>query len=296
MSAKIIDGTAIAAAVRADVAAEVARDVAAGHRPPHLTVVIAGDDPASHVYVRGKARACAEVGMTNETIELPASVTHAEVVEVVRRLNADDSVDGVLVQMPLPPQVDAQVVMATLDPAKDADGLSPYSLGRLLQGDAPMPPCTPSGIVEMLRRTDIDPQGARVVIVNRSILVGRPLAMLLSNRGAGANATVTIAHTGTRDLPSVMREAEILITGMGQARTVTADMIRPGAVVVDVSVVRVPDATKQTGTRLVGDVDFEAALEVASWITPVPGGVGPMTIAMLMKNTLTAARARRGAH
>lgn len=296
MSAKIIDGTAIAAAVRADVAAEVARDVAAGHRPPHLTVVIAGDDPASHVYVRGKARACAEVGMTNETIELPASVTHAEVVEVVRRLNADDSVDGVLVQMPLPPQVDAQVVMATLDPAKDADGLSPYSLGRLLQGDAPTPPCTPSGIVEMLRRTGIDPQGARVVIVNRSILVGRPLAMLLANRGAGANATVTIAHTGTRDLPSVMREAEILITGMGQARTVTADMIRPGAVVVDVSVVRVPDATKQTGTRLVGDVDFEAALEVASWITPVPGGVGPMTIAMLMKNTLTAARARRGAH
>lgn len=295
MSAKIIDGTAIAAAVRADVAAEVARDVAAGHRPPHLTVVIAGDDPASHVYVRGKARACAEVGMTNETVELPASVTHAEVVEVVRRLNADDSVDGVLVQMPLPPQVDAQVVMATLDPAKDADGLSPYSLGRLLQGDAPMPPCTPSGIVEMLRRTGIDPQGARVVIVNRSMLVGRPLAMLLSNRGAGANATVTIAHTGTRDLPAVMREAEILITGMGQARTVTADMIRPGAVVVDVSVVRIPDATKQTGTRLVGDVDFEAALDVASWITPVPGGVGPMTIAMLMKNTLTAARGRRGA-
>lgn len=295
MSAKIIDGTAIAAAVRADVAAEVARDVAAGHRPPHLTVVIAGDDPASHVYVRGKARACAEVGMTNETVELPASVTHAEVIEVVRRLNADDRVDGVLVQIPLPPQVDAQVVMATLDPAKDADGLSPYSLGRLLQGDAPMPPCTPSGIVEMLRRTGIDPQGARVVIVNRSMLVGRPLAMLLSNRGAGANATVTIAHTGTRDLPAVMREADILITGMGQARTVTADMIRPGAVVVDVSVVRVPDATKQTGTRLVGDVDFEAALDVASWITPVPGGVGPMTIAMLMKNTLTAARGRRGA-
>ncbi|TAK73221.1 MAG: bifunctional 5,10-methylenetetrahydrofolate dehydrogenase/5,10-methenyltetrahydrofolate cyclohydrolase [Dehalococcoidia bacterium] len=295
MSAKIIDGTAIAAAVRADVAAEVARDVAAGHRPPHLTVVIAGDDPASHVYVRGKARACAEVGMTNETIELPASVTHAEVVDVVRRLNADDGVDGVLVQMPLPPQVDAQVVMAMLDPAKDADGLSPFSLGRLLQGDAPMPPCTPSGIVEMLRRSGIDPRGTRVVIVNRSMLVGRPLAMLLSNRGAGANATVTIAHTGTRDLPSVMREAEILITGMGQARTVTADMIRPGAVVVDVSVVRIPDATKQTGTRLVGDVDFEAALEVASWITPVPGGVGPMTIAMLMKNTLTAARARRGA-
>ncbi len=295
MSAKIIDGTAIAAAVRADVAAEVARDVAAGHRPPHLTVVIAGDDPASHVYVRGKARACAEVGMTNETIELPASVTHAEVVDVVRRLNADDGVDGVLVQMPLPQQVDAQVVMAMLDPAKDADGLSPFSLGRLLQGDAPMPPCTPSGIVEMLRRSGIDPRGTRVVIVNRSMLVGRPLAMLLSNRGAGANATVTIAHTGTRDLPSVMREAEILITGMGQARTVTADMIRPGAVVVDVSVVRIPDATKQTGTRLVGDVDFEAALEVASWITPVPGGVGPMTIAMLMKNTLTAARARRGA-
>ena len=295
MSANILDGAAIAAAVRADVAAEVVRDVAAGHRPPHLTVVIAGDDPASHVYVRGKARACAEVGMTNETVALTADVTHAEVVEVVRRLNADDGVDGVLVQMPLPPQVDAQAVMATLDPAKDADGLSPYSLGRLLQGDAPMPPCTPSGIVEMLRRAGIDPQGARVVIVNRSMLVGRPLAMLLSNKGAGANATVTIAHTGTRNLPAVMREAEILVTGMGQAGAVTAGMIRPGAVVVDVSVVRIPDATKQSGARLVGDVDFEAAREVASWITPVPGGVGPMTIAMLMKNTLTAARARRAA-
>ncbi len=295
MSAKILDGAAIAAAVRAEVAAEVARDVAAGHRPPHLTVVIAGDDPASHVYVRGKARACVEVGMTNETISLPVDVTHAQVIEVVRRLNADDSVDGVLVQMPLPPQVDARAVMSALAPAKDADGLSPYSLGRLLQGDAPMPPCTPSGIVEMLRREGIDTQGARVVIVNRSMLVGRPLAMLLSNKGAGANATVTIAHTGTRDLPAMMREAEILITGMGQARAVTASMIRPGAVVVDVSVVRIPDATKQTGTRLVGDVDFEAAREVASWITPVPGGVGPMTIAMLMKNTLTAARTRRGA-
>ncbi len=296
MTANILDGTAIAAAVRADVAAEVARDVAAGHRPPHLTVVIAGDDSASHVYVRGKARACAEVGMTNETIALPADVTHAQVVEVVRRLNADDGVDGVLVQMPLPPQVDAQAVMASLDPAKDADGLSPYSLGRLLRGDAPFPPCTPSGIVEMLRREGIDTQGARVVIVNRSMLVGRPLAMLLSNRGPGANATVTIAHTGTRNLAAVMREAEILVTGMGQARTVTADMIRPGAVIVDVSVVRIPDATKPTGTRLVGDVDFEAAREVASWITPVPGGVGPMTIAMLMKNTLAAARARRGVH
>lgn len=294
MSAKILDGAAIAAAVRAEVAAEVARDVAAGHRPPHLTVVIAGDDPASHVYVAGKARACLETGMTNETVTLPADVSHAQVMDVVRRLNADDSVDGILVQMPLPPQVDAQAVMAALDPTKDADGLSPYSLGRLLQGDAPMPPCTPSGIVEMLRREGIDTQGARVVIVNRSMLVGRPLAMLLSNRGAGANATVTIAHTGTRDLPAVMREAEILVTGMGQARTVTADMIRPGAVVVDVSVVRIPDATRKTGTRLVGDVDFEAAREVASWITPVPGGVGPMTIAMLMRNTLTAARARRG--
>ncbi len=295
MTAKIIDGTAIAAAVRAEVAAEVARDTAAGHRPPHLTVVIAGDDPASHVYVRSKGRACIEAGMTHETVALPASVTHAEVIEVIRRLNADDGVDGVLVQMPLPPQVDAQAAMAALDPGKDADGLSPYSLGRLLQGDAPMPPCTPSGIVEMLRREGIDTQGARVVIVNRSMLVGRPLAMLLSNRGAGANATVTIAHTGTRDLPGLMREAEILITGMGQAHAVTAEMVRPGAVVIDVSVVRVPDATRKSGSRLVGDVDFEAAREVASWITPVPGGVGPMTIAMLMKNTLAAARARRAA-
>ena len=295
MTAKIIDGTAIAAAVRTEVAVEVARDTAAGHRPPHLTVVIAGDDAASHVYVRSKGRACVEAGMTHETIALPADVTHAHVIEVIRRLNADDGVDGVLVQMPLPSQVAAQAALAALDPAKDADGLSPYSLGRLLQGDAPMPPCTPSGIVEMLRRSGIDTQGVRVVIVNRSMLVGRPLAMLLSNRGAGANATVTVAHTGTKDLTSVMREAEILVTGMGQAHAVTANMIRPGAVVIDVSVVRIPDATQKAGTRLVGDVDFEAAREVASWITPVPGGVGPMTIAMLMKNTLTAARARRAA-
>lgn len=295
MTARILDGTAIAAAVRAGVAAEVARDVAAGHRPPHLTVVIAGDDPASHVYVRGKAKACVEAGMTNETVVLPASVSQAEVLDAVRRLNADDGVDGVLVQMPLPPQVDPQVVMAALDPAKDADGLSPHSLGLLLQGVAPMPPCTPSGIVEMFRREGIDTQGAHAVIVNRSMLVGRPLAMLLANRGAGANATVTIAHTGTRDLPALMRSADILITGMGQARVVTAEMVKPGAVVVDVTVTRIPDATKKAGTRLVGDVDFESVREVASWITPVPGGVGPMTIAMLMKNTLTAARARRAA-
>lgn len=290
MTAHLIDGAAIAAAVRADVAADVAAYVATGARPPHLSVILVGDDPASHVYVRSKGRACVEAGMTSDTIELPASVSQDEVLGHIARLNADPAVSGILVQMPLPKHIDEIAVMSALAPGKDVDGLSPTSLGLLLQGVPIFAPATPSGVLEMLRREGIDPAGKHVVIVGRSVLVGRPLAMLLANKAPGANATVTLAHTGTTDLAAVTREADILVAAMGRPRAVTADMVKPGAVVIDVGINEIPDATRKSGKRLVGDVDFEAVKEVASAITPVPGGVGPMTIASLLVNTLNAAK------
>ncbi len=291
MTARIIDGAALAAAVRADVAAGVARHVASGGQRPHLSVILVGDDPASHVYVRNKGRACEEAGMTSDTLELPATVTQDEVLGHVARLNADPAVSGILVQMPLPPQINEIAVMRVLDPSKDVDGLSPTSLGLLLQGVPVFAPATPSGVLEMLRRSDIDPGGQHVVIVGRSVLVGRPLAMLMANKAAGANATVTLAHTGTRDLGAVTREADILVAAMGRPRAITAAMVKPGAVVIDVGINQIEDPTRKSGRRLVGDVDFDTVREVASAITPVPGGVGPMTIAMLLVNTLRAAGA-----
>jgi methylenetetrahydrofolate dehydrogenase (NADP+)/methenyltetrahydrofolate cyclohydrolase len=292
VTARIIDGNAIAAEVRAEVAREVERIVAGGGRPPHLTAVLVGDDAASATYVRLKGRDCVEVGMTSDTVALPASTTEAELLEVVRGLNANDAVDGVIVQKPIPGDVDDGLIDATLDPAKDADGLGPVSLGRLVQGRPGFVPATPAGVQQLLLRSGIDPAGQRVVIVGRSILVGRPLAMLLSTKAEGANATVTIAHTGTRDLGAVTREAEILVAAAGRLNLITAEMVRPGAVVIDVGTNRVDDPAKKAGFRLAGDVDFEAVREVASAITPVPGGVGPMTRAMLLVNTLKAAQAR----
>ncbi|MSQ31164.1 MAG: bifunctional methylenetetrahydrofolate dehydrogenase/methenyltetrahydrofolate cyclohydrolase FolD [Dehalococcoidia bacterium] len=290
MTARIIDGAAIAAAVRADVAHDVAAHIAIGGRRPHLSVVLVGDDPASHVYVRNKGRACEEVGMTSETIALLATTSQQKVLEVVARLNADLAVSGILVQMPLPAHIDASAVLRAIDPRKDVDGLTPTNQGLLLQGTPDLIPATPAGVLEMLRRSDIDPEGQRVVVVGRSVLVGRPLAMLLANRMPGANATVTIAHTGTRDLGAVTREADILIAAMGRPRAITAAMVKPGATVVDVGINQILDATRKSGTRLVGDVDFESVKDVAGAITPVPGGVGPMTIAMLVVSTLRAAR------
>lgn len=289
MTARIIDGAAIAAAVRADVAADVAAYVAGGARPPHLSVILVGEDPASRVYVRSKGRASIEAGMTSDTIELPATVSQDEVLGHLARLNADSYVSGILVQMPLPRHIDDLAVMSALDPRKDVDGLSPTSLGLLLQGVPAFAPATPSGVLEMLRREGIDPAGQRVVIVGRSVLVGRPLAMLLANKAPGANATVTLAHTGTRDLGAVTREADILVVAMGRARAITADMVKPGAVVIDVGMNRVPEGEAGAG-KLCGDVDFAAVQQVAGFITPVPGGVGPMTITMLLVNTLEAAQ------
>lgn len=290
MSARIIDGNAVAAEIRGEVAREVTARIAAGRARPHLTAVLVGDDPASATYVRGKRRDCEEVGFSSETLTLSAATTQAELLAHVVRLNADPTVTGMIVQMPLPPQIDEHAVMAAISPDKDADGLTPTSLGLLLQGRPRFVPATPSGVQQLLMRSGIDPAGKRVVVVGRSMLVGRPLAMLLAAKAAGANATVTMAHTGTRDLAAVTREAEILVVAAGRPRMVTAEMVTPGAVVIDVGVNRIDDPTRKSGSRLVGDVDYEPVAAKASAITPVPGGVGPMTRAMLLVNTLQAAR------
>ena len=290
MSARIIDGRAIAAAVRAEVARDVQAHVAAGGPRPHLSVVLVGSDPASALYVRNKGRAAEEAGLTSDTILLDVSTGEADLLERVEALNADPAVHGILVQMPLPPQISTDAVLNTISPGKDVDGLTPASLGRLLAGRPGFVPATPLGVQQLLLRSDIDPAGRRVVIVGRSILVGRPLAALLSIKAAGANATVTTAHTGTSDLGAVTREAEILVVAAGRPNTITADMVRPGATVIDVGTNRVTAPERKSDTRLVGDVDFEAVSQVAGAITPVPGGVGPMTIAMLLVNTLQAAR------
>jgi len=289
MTATIIDGTAIAAAVRAEVAERVASFVASGHRAPHLSVVLVGDDPASHTYVGMKGKAAVEVGMTSDTVQMPATATFEEIMATVARLNADPNVSGILVQSPLPAGIDEPAVMSSIRVEKDVDGLTPASLGRLVQGEPVMVPCTPAGVQQMLLRSGFDPAGKNVVVVGRSMLVGKPLALLLGNKAPGGNATVTLAHTGTRDLGAVTREAEILIVAAGRPNTVTAEMIRPGAVVIDVGTNRVAAPERKSGFKLTGDVEFEAAKEVASAISPVPGGVGPMTIAMLLSNTLKAA-------
>jgi methylenetetrahydrofolate dehydrogenase (NADP+)/methenyltetrahydrofolate cyclohydrolase len=275
------------------VAAEVAAHLAAGGRRPHLSVILVGDDPASATYVRGKTAACAEVGITTDTLELPGVTGQAALLAEVARLNADAGVSGILVQTPLPAGVDERAVMAALDPAKDVDGLHPVSLGRLVQGAPGLVPCTPAGVQQILLRSGIDPAGARVVIVGRSMLVGMPLALLLAAKAPGGNATVTVAHTATRDLGAVTREAEILVAAAGRPGTITAAMVRPGATVIDVGTTRVEAPERKRGFRLAGDVEFEAVAEVAGAITPVPGGVGPMTIAMLLRNTLRAERDAR---
>ena len=288
MTARIIDGKAIAAEIRAEVAERVRAHRERGGATSQLTAVLVGDDPASATYVRNKAIACEEVGIDTETLTPPADVSQELLREIVAGLNADPKVSGILVQLPLPPQLDERAITEAVDPDKDVDGLHPFNLGRLVQGEPRTVPATPLGVQQMLLRSGVDPGGKRVVIVGRSTLVGRPLALLLGNKAEGANATVTLAHTGTRDLGAVTREAEILVVAAGRPNTITAEMVQPGAVVVDVGTNRVDDASRKRGWRLVGDVDFESVSEVASAISPVPGGVGPMTIAMLLVNTLRA--------
>ena len=288
MTATIIDGAQIAQQVRDEVAAKVQRMKERGVTPG-LAVVLVGDNPASASYVRGKERACQEVGIRTETFRLPQSATQQQVMEMVDRLNHDTAYHGILTQLPLPPQIAETTVIRSLNPAKDVDGLHPYNVGLLAMGEPRFIPATPYGIQQMLVRTGNDPNGKHVVVCGRSNLVGKPLALLLAQKLEGANATVTICHTGTRDLAYFTRQADILVAAVGRPLVIKADMVRKGAVVIDVGINRIEDKTRKQGYRLVGDVDYEAVKEVAGAITPVPGGVGPMTVAMLLVNTLKAA-------
>ncbi|HKG36389.1 MAG TPA: bifunctional methylenetetrahydrofolate dehydrogenase/methenyltetrahydrofolate cyclohydrolase FolD [Solirubrobacterales bacterium] len=281
MAARVIDGKAVSAEVRERVRLGVAELVAETGRAPALATVIVGEDPASHVYVRNKHRACEEAGMRSVHHELSAGTTEAELIELVAGLNRDEDVDGILVQLPLPEQIDPDAVVAALDPGKDVDGLTPANAGLLAHGAPGLVPCTPAGVVELLDHEGVELSGAEAVVVGRSKLVGRPLASLLISR----SATVTVCHSRTRDLTGACARADVLVAAVGSPRLLGADAVKSGAIVIDVGVNRTDDG-------LVGDVDFDAVAEKAGAITPVPGGVGPMTIAMLMVNTLTAARAR----
>lgn len=281
MAARLIDGKQVAAAVRERVAAGVEAFAAERGRPPALATVLVGEDPASEVYVRKKHEACEEAGMRSVHHGLAADTPEDELLALVERLGGDDEIDGILVQLPVPDQIDPNRVVAAIDPAKDVDGLTPTNAGLLAHGMPGLVPCTPAGVMELLRHEEVDLEGAEAVVVGRSKLVGVPIARLL----LAANATVTVCHSRTRDLPAVCRRADVLIAAVGVPRLVGADGVKSGAVVIDVGVNRTEDG-------LCGDVDFEAASETAAAITPVPGGVGPMTIAMLLVNTLAAARAR----
>ncbi|MFQ6027190.1 MAG: bifunctional methylenetetrahydrofolate dehydrogenase/methenyltetrahydrofolate cyclohydrolase FolD [Dehalococcoidia bacterium] len=288
--ARILDGAALAREVRAEVAVGVAEMQQKHQVTPGLAAVLVGDDPASAIYVRNKGKACDEVGMFSETFNLPAATSQTELTELLDRLNADPRFHGILVQLPLPDHINEAAVIETVSPLKDVDGIHPFNLGKLVQGEPDFIPGTPAGIQQILLRNGYDPAGQHVVVCGRSNIVGKPLATLLMQRREGSNATVTVCHTRTKNLSEVTRQADILVAAIGQPRTITGDMVKEGAVVIDVGVNRVEDSSRQRGYRLEGDVDFEAVAEKAAAITPVPGGVGPMTIAMLLVNTLTAAR------
>jgi methylenetetrahydrofolate dehydrogenase (NADP+)/methenyltetrahydrofolate cyclohydrolase len=287
-SPKILDGKSVAAAVLDECRAETAELLAKGIRPG-LAVVLVGSDPASKVYVGSKARTCTELGFHSLQIELPAETTQEELLQVVRNLNADPAVHGILVQSPPPKHIDEEAVIRAIDPRKDVDGFHPENVAKLvLEDPSGFVPCTPAGCMKLLEISGIDTAGAEAVVIGRSMIVGKPMALLLVAKNA--NATVTIAHSRSKDLPGICRRADILIAAVGRPEMVKADWVKPGAVVIDVGINRVEDATKKSGYRLTGDVAYEDVAPLCAAITPVPGGVGPMTIAMLMKNTLQAAR------
>ncbi len=290
MAASIIDGKAIAARVRAEVADEVKAFGERYGRAPGLATVLVGEDPASAIYVGGKQRACLEVGMGPFDRRLPAEATFAEVAEELERLNADRAVSGVLLQLPVPAHLDGPTLTAMISPDKDVDGLTPVNAGLLSLGRPGLRPCTPSGVMEMLAQAGVQLEGAEAVVVGRSNLFGKPMAQLL----LAQNATVTVCHSRTRDLPAVCARADVLIAAVGRPRLVTREFVKPGAVVIDVGMNRLTPEQAHNKSGLVGDVDFEAVSQIASAITPVPGGVGPMTIAYLLVNTLNAARSQAG--
>ncbi len=289
-SARFIDGNAVGKEIRAELAGEIAGLKQRGVTPG-LAVVLVGDNAASQVYVRMKGKACDEAGLYHETIKLRKETSEGELLALVERLNADPRIHGILVQLPLPPQIDSRRVLQRLDPRKDVDGFHPENVGKVSVGDPTgFRPATPYGVQQLLVRSQVDTTGCHAVIVGRSNIVGRPMAALLLQDGPGGNATVTVCHSRTRNIAGVTRQADILIVAIGKPEFVTGDMIKPGAVVIDVGVNRVDDPSRKQGYRLVGDVQFAQAKQVASAITPVPGGVGPMTITMLLHNTVQAAR------
>lgn len=290
MNAKIIDGKQVAATMRIEIARQVADLKARNGGVPGLGVILVGDDPASRSYVTAKEKACDAVGIFSDDQRLPSNVTQAEVLDMVARMNRDPRIHGILVQLPLPPQIDEQAVIDAIAPDKDVDGFTPINVGRMLIGRPCYLPCTPHGVIQLLLHSGVETSGRHAVVIGRSNIVGKPLAQLLLRKAPGGNATVTICHTGTRNISDFTRQADILVVAAGRAGTVTGTMIKPGATVIDVGVNRVPDHTAKNGYRLVGDVDFDSASRVAGILTPVPGGVGPMTITMLLQNTLLAAQ------
>ena len=289
MSATIIDGKAIAAQIRGEVAEKVSALKAKGITPC-LAVILVGENPASVSYVTGKQKALAEVGMADRSLHLPESTTEEELLKIIDDLNKDTAVHGILVQLPLPEHINEEKILLAIDPEKDVDGFHPMNVGNLVIGKKAFLPCTPHGIIVLLEKMGIETRGKHAVVIGRSNIVGKPVSLLLARKET--NCTVTICHTGTKNMAEMTRQADILIAATGRPHTVTKDMVKPGAVVIDVGVNRIPDDTKKSGFRLTGDCDYADLLETASFITPVPGGVGPMTIAMLMFNTLESAENR----
>ena len=284
---QILDGKALALRRQAELTAQVAHLTAQGHRPPGLAVVMVGDNPASAAYVRNKERACDHIGIVSLGQHLPTDITQSALLQLIQELNQDDRLDGILLQLPVPEQLDAIALLNAIDPDKDVDGLHPVNLGRLVRGEPGLRSCTPAGVMALLADGDIDLTGKQAVVLGRSILVGKPMALMLSE----ANATVTLAHSRTQGLPAVARSADILVAAVGKPGLITPDYVKPGAVVIDVGINRVPTPTGKG--KLVGDIDYDAVAPIAQAITPVPGGVGPMTVAMLMHNTVLSYGKRR---
>lgn len=285
---QIIDGKLKSKELKAEIAAEVAEMVSRGERAPHLSAILVGNDGGSEAYMANKDKICAECGITSTLRRFDTSITEDELLEEIRKMNEDPEIDGYIVQLPLPPHIDEQRVTEAIDYRKDVDGFHPINVGRMSIGLPSFKPATPSGIMELIKRYGIETRGKRAVVLGRSNIVGKPIATMLMQKGNPGDCTVTVCHSATKDIKEICREADIIIAALGKPGFVTADMVKPGAVVIDVGTTRVPDPTRKSGSRLCGDVDYENVAEKCSFITPVPGGVGPMTICSLMKNTLAA--------
>ena len=290
---KILDGKATSAALKADIRAEVEAIVAAGGRPPHLAAILVGENGASVTYVNNKVKSCHEVGFKSSLIKLPDTITEKELLAKIAELNEDPTIDGFIVQLPLPRHINEQLITESIAPEKDVDGFHPVNMGALALGQGQLVPATPAGIIEMLERYDIPTEGRHAVVVGRSNIVGIPVSLLLSGKYKKGNCTVSICHSKTKNLPEITRQADILVAAIGVPHFITADMVKEGATVIDVGITRVADDSKKCGFSIKGDVDYDAVASKCEYITPVPGGVGPMTIAMLMKNTLTAMKIRK---